>query len=222
MTAPKFLTDDEEEQAAKSPSPGERSADLHSLPQALMTILKTSTRPTYAILPLLITAAVLILLAITSTKVLNDWPSTAPSVTLSGNSYRQNTSTLFFDPMSFSHLPSRCYDAELTSEFLSHRNWTWYLSPHDVESTVSQAEVLTGRYPELYVSMEYHVLHCTYMWKKLHRAVSRGGPIDGYIGRYEHTEHCAMMIEEAMGLASSGDRFVAVNTVITAKWPTCQ
>lgn len=63
---------------------------------------------------------------------------------------------------------------------------------------VPYSEVITGTYDGLFVTQEYHMKHCTYMWKKLQRAVSgesRGKEnVDGYIGRMEHTEHCEMML----------------------------
>jgi hypothetical protein len=113
-----------------------------------------------------------------------------------------------FDLLSFSWLPSQCYDSELTSQFLQRYNWTWYRSKTPEDSSTSQASpvsqtvALLGNETELYVSDEYHIVHCIYMWKKLHRGivVEREGLepgsasvawIDSYIGNFGHTDHCA-------------------------------
>jgi hypothetical protein len=93
-----------------------------------------------------------------------------------------------FDPMSFCWLPEDCYDAELTEDFFSAREWEWF---RDANGTVPipYEEAVAGVYDRLFVPWEYHKLHCAYMWKKLHRAVRSGGPMDSYIGNYTHTKH---------------------------------
>lgn len=116
-----------------------------------------------------------------------------------------------FDPLSFSWLPPQCYDAELTSMFLKHNEWEWYKSatPEDLSASelisVSLSTVLQGNETELYVSDGYHVVHCIYMWKKLHRAMdversgfepgsTSGAWMDSYIGNLGHTEHCSGLL----------------------------
>jgi hypothetical protein len=65
------------------------------------------------------------------------------------------------------------------------------------------------------------------MWKKLHRGLLRGqenaerrGIVDTYIGKYEHTAHCEMML-----LGMEGDEGVvdktARDTAILMKFPQC-
>jgi hypothetical protein len=90
--------------------------------------------------------------------------------------------------MSFCWLPEDCYDAELTEDFFSAREWEWF---RDANGTVPipYEEAVAGVYDRLFVPWEYHKLHCAYMWKKLHRAVRSGGPMDSYIGNYTHTKH---------------------------------
>jgi len=121
-----------------------------------------------------------------------------------------------FDIMSFCWLPDACYDAELSDEFRAH-NWEWFLDANQTES-VPQAEALSGVHPRLFVNWEYHLKHCTYMWRKLHRAVLGKGnmAIDSYIGSYAHTRHCehTLLTDREVGLAE-------VNTIIRVKYPDC-
>lgn len=53
----------------------------------------------------------------------------------------------------------------------------------------------------LYVTDEYHIVHCVYMWRKLHRGLeveskelepgsSEGAWIDSYTSNFMHTHHC--------------------------------
>lgn len=131
-----------------------------------------------------------------------------------------------FDIMSFSWLPTPCADPKLTAEFLAVRNWTWWL---DTDTTVPVPfdEVAMGNHRELFVTREYHMYHCTYMWRKLHRGLLEGqhnaegrGVVDTYIGEYSHTAHCEMMI-----LGTEGDEDTvnktATDTAILMKFPQC-
>lgn len=131
-----------------------------------------------------------------------------------------------FDTMSFSWLPPACSDPYLTSEFLALRNWTWYLGQNQKE-TVSLDEVVRGEHAQLFVSREYHMYHCTYMWRKLHRGMlkaqeedGRGrGVVDTYIGRYQHTAHCEMMLLGMEGEESVDKK--KTDTAILMKFPRC-
>ena len=130
-----------------------------------------------------------------------------------------------FDIMSFSWLPAACYDTELSYNFTyaypnvtTPTRWQWYEDEYGGKP-VPLADVETGNYKKLYVTWEYHVVHCVFMWKKLHRAVNSGGRVDSYVGNLAHTEHCARILldqDEDMGGGSD-----IVNTAIRMKFPTC-
>lgn len=122
-----------------------------------------------------------------------------------------------FDIMSFSWLPPACFDEQLMQDFLDHENgpWIWY---HDQNRT-QQAErefVLLGNYPQLYVEWDYHMAHCAFMWRKMHRAVLEGRPLDSYILDMHHTQHCERTL-----LRTDIDEEV-LHTAISMKWPICQ
>lgn len=119
-----------------------------------------------------------------------------------------------FDPMSFSWLQPDCYDSELTSQFLTLRQWRW-TTDRAGSDEVSFDDVMKGKHELLYVSWEYHLLHCTYMWRKMHRAVLAGKRVDGYIGNYNHTSHCEKMLMENTALDE-------INTIIRTKFVTCK
>lgn len=98
-----------------------------------------------------------------------------------------------FDVISFAWLPVRCFDKELVDEFLALKDWNWYLDA-GAQQTADFVSVAAGAYDELYVTQEYHMYHCTYMWRKMHRAILAGDVLDGYIGDMHHTAHCEMQI----------------------------
>jgi hypothetical protein len=136
-----------------------------------------------------------------------------------GNSVDEALATeCHFDIMSFCWLPSPCYDGELSNEFQSLREWSWYLDANGTKPVTREA-ALNGTYQNLYVSNEYHLLHCTYMWRKLHRAVLGAGKaaIDSYIGNYAHTAHCETMIANQGHMGGPQ----MLNTIIRVKFPDC-
>jgi hypothetical protein len=157
----------------------------------------------------------------TGTEVLSSTILTCNPNSTSGNNNLTHVSDCIFDLASFAWLPTPCADEILTSQFLAQRSWIWY---HDAggQSPAHVEDVMAGKHDNLYVSAEYHVLHCTFMWRKLHRALLSGAPIDGYIGNYGHTEHCEKMILAAMN-GSSEAQFGKdkINTIIRTKWPDC-
>ncbi|KEF63484.1 uncharacterized protein A1O9_01462 [Exophiala aquamarina CBS 119918] len=118
-----------------------------------------------------------------------------------------------FDPMSFSWLPAECLEQDLIQDFLNVTDWHWYL---DINGTMEapRATVLTGQYPELFVTREYHRVHCVYMWRKMHRGLERG-VIDTYIGNYHHTAHCEQMLLENVPSET-------IDTMILLKFPGCR
>ena len=118
-----------------------------------------------------------------------------------------------FDPMSFSWLPPACFDEELTNDFLHREEWHWFRTQMGT-GEVSMEEVIRGEENQLFVSSEYHVAHCAYMWRKLHRALAKGQLVDSYIGSYNHTKHCDHMLLEAV-------RTQQINTLIVTKFPNC-
>ncbi|KAJ5163604.1 uncharacterized protein N7500_005434 [Penicillium coprophilum] len=123
-----------------------------------------------------------------------------------------------FDIITFCWLPHRCYDEELSKSFEELVDWKWYLDRNKTQP-VPKTDALQGELDGLYVSWEYHVQHCVYMWQKMHRALLGPGKkaIDTYISPYSHTEHCGKM------LLTRGDGYALsdINTRIRVKFPDC-
>ncbi len=61
----------------------------------------------------------------------------------------------------------------------------------------------TGGPSPVYVSMESTDAHCAYTWRKLHRAILRGTPIDSQIGEFKHTKHCS----KALAIARDAEKY---------------
>jgi hypothetical protein len=96
-----------------------------------------------------------------------------------------------FDVMSFAWQTPLCYDPSLIEEFLAFHNWTYYTDgEHGI--TVPLETVLKGDVG-LWVTWKYHVTHCSYMYRQMHRAYENGW-IDSHIRSNHHTIHCHNML----------------------------
>jgi len=118
-----------------------------------------------------------------------------------------------FDLISFAWQTPECYDTELVSEFASWNNWTFY-ADDKFTSPVSQEIAIQGNRTPLFVKWDYHIVHCTFMWRQMHRAYERGW-IDSHLGNYSHTLHCQHMI---LMDSSAAEHAITVARVI---YPQC-
>ena len=119
-----------------------------------------------------------------------------------------------FDLMSWCWLPPACHDEPLSRQHLDLGPWLWY---EDVEATrsVTQEVAARGEIPKLFVEESFHQIHCTYIWKKMHRAYLSQRTIDSYVGRFNHTIHCSEV------LLRQGAIWDQVDTSVVLKYPTC-
>jgi hypothetical protein len=94
-----------------------------------------------------------------------------------------------FGVMAFAWLTTECYDEALEDEFISWANWTWYTSADATnDSQISFAQARLGE-QDMFVDWNYHVVHCTFMWRQQHAGLERGW-IGKHLVSYHHTKHC--------------------------------
>lgn len=121
-----------------------------------------------------------------------------------------------FDVMSFAWHQPACFDQELTSDFMEESDWQWF-ADEDATVGLPQMEVVAGEHPVVFVARQYKFVHCTFMWRKLHRAMLNKSPIDGYIGDYGQTKHCGQMLLKT----DQEETANVTNTIASTKYPTC-
>ncbi|KAF4906801.1 hypothetical protein CGCVW01_v012753 [Colletotrichum viniferum] len=129
-----------------------------------------------------------------------------------------------FDLISFNWLPPACHDAALASTFEAELraagDLAWY---RDMNRTapLTRDQIMTGEYTGVYVSLAYHLRHCTAMWRRMHRALMQGGGglgrVDSYIWGYHHTLHCE---ETLLGHRNETEAEV-FTTEVRIKYPDC-
>ena len=96
-----------------------------------------------------------------------------------------------FDLISFAWQTPECFDYTLVSEFAAWDDWKFYLW-FNGSVVIPQSVAMQGE-TDLHVDWQYHVTHCTFMWRQMHRAYERGY-IDSHLRAYNHTLHCQKML----------------------------
>ncbi|KAJ4288265.1 hypothetical protein N0V88_007455 [Collariella sp. IMI 366227] len=120
-----------------------------------------------------------------------------------------------FDILSFAWQTPECYDDELMQDFLRYSNWQLYAHPNRTDEVVDLAIALEGQ-KTLYVDWKYHITHCAFMWRQMHRAYALRGYIDSHLENYKHTLHCQWVLIEA------NVPLERVNVVAAVKYPQCR
>ena len=121
-----------------------------------------------------------------------------------------------FDTISFSWLAPECHDEELVAEFDKLPIvWHFYTDPAGTQEV--PMDVVERGERALYVPWSHHLWHCSFLWRKMHRAVMAGTPVDSYIGLYAHTKHCSQIMVAENSLHPMDE----VNTIMTLKFPYC-
>jgi len=153
---------------------------------------RSSAKPRPRILIILSLGVVLALVLLT-TRILAFIGRVHPRPPLScgttPSSARENG--CFFDLISFAWQVPECYDASLVSEFSSWDTWSFFIENRG-NVTLPQEIAMLGE-QSLYTTWYYHVVHCTFMWRQMHRAFERGW-IDSHLLSYNHTLHCQAVL----------------------------
>ncbi len=113
-------------------------------------------------------------------------------------------------------LPPNCLtEDDMADEELMYKDRGWrYIDNRKVN--ISLHELRGGMFEHFIVAPEWHVVHCMYVWKRLHRAMlDPNRKVDSYTANYHHTTHCAEMISGDSG-HSMGEY-----TKVFVKYPTC-
>lgn len=123
-----------------------------------------------------------------------------------------------YDYTSFAWLHPRCTDLEMMEEFRDVQDWQYFIDRNG-SKVIPFEEVVKGDLKAAWVTWEYHLVHCTFMWRMLHRKML--GPlgksaVNSYLGDMEHTIHCGRLLQNATQF-----RMKIINSEILPKFPDC-
>lgn len=119
-----------------------------------------------------------------------------------------------FDVMSFAWQTPECYDAALVEEFIGWETWDFY-DWEDDSISVPFHTIMRGE-QSAWVSWQYHLVHCTFMWRQMHRAYERGW-IDSHLDKYNHTVHCQDVLLHPLRL-----NYSEIGAGAPLRFPTCR
>jgi hypothetical protein len=137
-----------------------------------------------------------------------------------------------FDIMTATWLPDECYDDEITSAFRAHGPWEFYTNTSDFEFTPTirwpsenqltllSDEKSVGEQRFAWATRRYHLTHCIFLLRRLHRLVDGGKRLDSESWDYHHSKHCGDMIEKSL----DGNGPVPMDLIMTfvvIGYPSC-
>jgi hypothetical protein len=143
-----------------------------------------------------------------------------------GNSSEEaRAADCIFDLSVAAWLPPSCFDAELNADFMALGPWDFYLSnstewdlrnaPVEQRVLLPDVDAIADSPESMWTNRRYHIVHCAFSWKLMHRAVQRGQKTEETLHSYHHTEHCAY------ALANTTVPVDAIITRVEISFPKC-
>ena len=99
-----------------------------------------------------------------------------------------------WDLLSASWLRPECLDRELTDSFRAEEDWP-YFADREGKFPLEEKDLQwrVGEGMNYFTTLKYHRTHCSYQWRKMHRAMERGTRIENGLASYHHTLHCGFV-----------------------------
>ncbi|GLA05331.1 hypothetical protein AnigIFM60653_005810 [Aspergillus niger] len=119
-----------------------------------------------------------------------------------------------FDVMASRWYSPDCFNQGVLNQMLTEVDFRWYADREHTQE-VARERVLAGEFEAVYPDNDYHIMHCLYLWRRLHSAVLEHRFLDDDVYSYEHTLHCTRLIMQwPRGLNST--------TIATSGIPYCR
>jgi hypothetical protein len=143
-----------------------------------------------------------------------------------GNSSEEaRAADCIFDLSVAAWLPPSCFDAGLNAEFMALGPWDFYLSnssewdlrnaPANQRVLLPDVDAIADSNESMWTDRRYHIVHCAFSWKLMHKAVQRGQKTEETLHSYHHTQHCAQ------ALVNTSVPVDAIITRVEISFPAC-
>ncbi|RAH69957.1 uncharacterized protein BO66DRAFT_294666, partial [Aspergillus aculeatinus CBS 121060] len=119
-----------------------------------------------------------------------------------------------FDVMASRWYSPDCFNRGVLDQMLTEVDFRWYADREHTQE-VARERVLAGEFDAVYPDNDYHIMHCLYLWRRLHSAVLEHRFLDDDVYSYGHTLHCTRLIMR-------WPRGLNTTTVATAGIPYCR
>lgn len=107
-----------------------------------------------------------------------------------------------FDPIASAWLPPACRDDELIQEFNSagpgpNASWVYYSDPNKTTTyTYEEVAALADENRVFWTTLRWHIVHCSYNWRKQFRRSVTGVKLEGRFNTIDHLAHCEMVFQK--------------------------
>jgi hypothetical protein len=98
-----------------------------------------------------------------------------------------------FDVLASRWYSDDCYNGDLMETMLKEVDFQWFEDPYHTKP-VSWAVARSGEFEALWPVKDFHIMHCLYLWRRLHSAVVEHRYLDDDVYSYGHTVHCTRLI----------------------------
>lgn len=103
-----------------------------------------------------------------------------------------------FDQLTWAWYPPSC-PHYANEEFINAENWVYYDDPHKkVPATSKSWTRALNNQQDLWGERREHLTHCVYVFLSLGQIIRDGTPYAPRLVRYEHLQHCAKIVLEAL------------------------
>ncbi|KAJ9606920.1 hypothetical protein H2200_008931 [Cladophialophora chaetospira] len=105
-----------------------------------------------------------------------------------------------YDEVAAAFLPPHCIDIELSTEFKNAGNgpngtWNYYGSPDSLQTiTPTEAAELAGTHQLVWVTRQWHIMHCAYYWQKERKARAGKVCLETRFASEGHVSHCLRLM----------------------------
>lgn len=111
-----------------------------------------------------------------------------------GNSWQEAKALgCHYDVLASRWYSDECYNDEVLQTMLKEVDFQWYGDANHTQP-VSWDLALSGEFDALWPLHDYHIMHCLYLWRRLHSAVVGHLYLDDDVYAYHHTLHCTRLI----------------------------
>lgn len=122
-----------------------------------------------------------------------------------------------FDLLTLAWLAPECYDADLSAEFLEEASEPFYYDPEG-KHLIENYNILSERTEFSWTTRKYHMYHCSYGWRMMHKMIEKGAMLESGLSSYHHTEHCT---DNLLNQSNTHYPMEKVMTRVEIMYPDC-
>jgi hypothetical protein len=116
-----------------------------------------------------------------------------------------------FDVMASRWYSHECFNGEVLSQMMTEVDFKWFWDKNHT-LPVEKDIVVKGEFEKVYPLYDFSIMHCLYLWRRLHSALFGHRQLDNDVYSYGYTLHCTRLI---MGWKQEK----ATNTIATSGIP---